>query len=237
MPNGFDLAAELAVAVQGRDHAWAFIRRFAAEWLAPLAPEDGYDAAELDAAEERLGLRLPAALREAYALLGRRDDLTGNQDTLLPPDKLYVDDTGQALVYRVENQYVVEWGIALDTLDREDPATVYLADMLDKTTERWAPWIDRLSLAFVEIVMSESLFSDDDLADNRELDPETVAVIEELYARAPMPSYPEDEPGTRWFLGPDVLLRDDGQAWLWARARTSQALEDVYKALPGEWYV
>lgn len=37
--------------------------------------ERGAAAADLDAAEQRLGLPLPAALREAYLLFGRRDDL------------------------------------------------------------------------------------------------------------------------------------------------------------------
>ncbi|MGI5493710.1 hypothetical protein [Microtetraspora malaysiensis] len=236
MPNGLDLAAELAHAFQGREHAWAFIRRFAAEWADPLLPGDGHDAAELDAAEERLGLRLPAALREAYALVGLRDDLTGNQDHLLSPGSLYVDETGEALVYRLENQHVVEWGIPLAELDRDDPPTVFRSDMLNKEAERWAPWIDRLSSAFVEIVMSESLFADEDLAGNRELDPETVAALEARYALAPFPGYPADEPTTRWFFGPDALLRDDGRSWLWARTRTPEALDDVRHALSGMWY-
>ncbi|MFF3669792.1 SMI1/KNR4 family protein [Microtetraspora malaysiensis] len=235
MPNGLDLAAELAHAFQGRERAWAFIRRFAAEWANPLLPGDGHDVAELDAAEERLGLRLPAALREAYALVGPRDDLTGNQDHLLPPKSLYVDETGEALVYRLENQHVVEWGIPLAELDRDDPPTVFRWDMLDKEAERWAPWIDRLSAAFVEIVMSESLFADEDLSGNRGLDPETVAALETRYALAPFPGYPADDPATRWFFGPDALLRDDGRSWLWVRARTPEAMDDVRHALPGMW--
>lgn len=64
----------------------AAIADFAADWRAPLRAEDGYDAEALDAAERRLGVRLPTALREAYALFGRRDDLSRNQDRSQGPD-------------------------------------------------------------------------------------------------------------------------------------------------------
>jgi hypothetical protein len=46
---------------------------------------NGYGKADIDAAEERLGVRFPAAVREAYGLFGRRADLTSNQDRQLRP--------------------------------------------------------------------------------------------------------------------------------------------------------
>lgn len=58
-------------------------------WIrSPLTGTDGYTPAELDAAQARLGLPLPAALRDAYQLLGQRHDLTDNQDSLLAPKDL-----------------------------------------------------------------------------------------------------------------------------------------------------
>src|SRR5262249_49550651 len=57
-------------------------------WTRPLARGDGYDEDLLWVAGERLGERLPAALRDAYLLFGRRADLTACQDPLLPPDRL-----------------------------------------------------------------------------------------------------------------------------------------------------
>jgi cell wall assembly regulator SMI1 len=52
----------------------------------PLRAEDGYNGEELNAAEERLGFKLPAALREAYMLFDRRADLCGTMNFLQPPD-------------------------------------------------------------------------------------------------------------------------------------------------------
>jgi hypothetical protein len=54
----------------------------------PWQPGDGYDEATLQAAEVRLGLRLPATLRRFYLAWGRRHDMTQMVDPLVPPDAL-----------------------------------------------------------------------------------------------------------------------------------------------------
>jgi hypothetical protein len=111
VPNHFDVARAMVTARRGRRDAWEFLRRFTEQWATRLDELSGCGDQELTAAEHRLGLTLPAALREGYALLGRRDDLTSNQDVLLRPDQLYFDETGRALIFRVENQSVAHWGI------------------------------------------------------------------------------------------------------------------------------
>ncbi|WP_308294009.1 SMI1/KNR4 family protein [Streptomyces sp. UNOC14_S4] len=135
MTQGFDLAASLARGVEDRSGAWAFIQGFAAHWTgADLGSDDGWTEAELAAAEKRLGVRLPAALREAYLLFGRRQDLTSNHDVLLGPAELYVDDVKEALVFRHENQGAASWGILLDSLQDDDPAVFIRPDLADKST-------------------------------------------------------------------------------------------------------
>ncbi|MFG2716575.1 hypothetical protein ACGFX2_39590 [Streptomyces goshikiensis] len=104
MTQGFELAASLAGGVEGRSGAWSFIQGFAAHWARALESGDGWTEADLVAAGKRLGVRLPAALREAYLLFGRRRDLTSNHDVLLGPSELYVDDAEEALVFRHENE-------------------------------------------------------------------------------------------------------------------------------------
>jgi hypothetical protein len=75
MIDGFDVGAMLRGGVRDHHHALEFVEAFAAAWCSPLAAGDGYAEAEITAAEQRLGVRLPLTLREPYAVFGRRCDL------------------------------------------------------------------------------------------------------------------------------------------------------------------
>ncbi|WP_316527708.1 SMI1/KNR4 family protein [Kitasatospora brasiliensis] len=220
----FDIPAAMAESVRSRAGAWAFVRGFAAHWGEPLGPEDGFTDAELDAAERRLGLRLPAALREAYRLFGRRADLTSSHDVLLTPDELHVLDG--ALVYRAENQGCAHWGVPLADLGREDPPTVGRLDLADKSQERWEPSEDRFSTAAVAMAMMEKLLEDHELADFLDSEGDLPGDLREL------PALGRD---FRWYQGPEVLVGVAGDAWVAARARTPEALEALYEAVPGQW--
>lgn len=228
----------LAAGIEGSRDAWEFIRGFVANWSEALGDDDGWSEADLVAAEERLGIRLPLALREAYVLFGRRRDLTSNHDDLLSPSELYVDEAKEALVFRHENQGAASWGILLDTLVDEDPAVFIRADLADKAAERWEIWLERLSLCFIEIVLSESLQTNGERCDFLiDFDDHGIEVLEQNCTQLPFPAYPmgEEEHSTRWFLGHDVLLRDDDGMALLARARTEAALDALRDLLPGDW--
>ncbi|MEU3565525.1 SMI1/KNR4 family protein [Kitasatospora sp. NPDC006786] len=220
----FDIPAAMAESVRSRAGAWALVRGFAAYWGEPLGPADGFTDEELDAAELRLGLRLPVALREAYRLFGRRADLTSSQDVLLTPDELHVLDG--ALVYRAENQGCAHWGVPLDALDREDPPTVGRLDLADKSQERWEPWEERFSTAAAAMAMTEKLLEEHELTDFLELEDELPDGLVELPALGR---------NFRWYQGPEVLVGVAEEAWVAARARTPQALDALYGVLPGEW--
>ncbi|MEU6678792.1 SMI1/KNR4 family protein [Streptomyces sp. NPDC046853] len=238
MTGEFDMVRALTAGVAGRAGARDFVRGFAAHWTTPLAEGDGWSEGELAAAEARLGLRLPQALREAYALCGRRRDLTGNHDVLLAPDELYVDGAREALVFRQENQGAASWGILLADLGADDPAVFIRADLADKSAEKWECWLERTSLAFVEIVLAEALHSPEELSDFLDdLDADGIDVLEQHCTRLPLPDYPlgEGEPGIRWYAATDVLLRADGGEVLYARARTGEALDRVRDLIPGDW--
>jgi hypothetical protein len=232
MSAGFDIGQEVAASLGSRQGAW----RFAESWLTPLADDDGWAEADLQAAEQRLGVQLPAAIREAYALFGRREDLTSVQDWLLGPEELEVDVTGEVLIYRVENQSVAVWGVPLAAIEQSDPPVVVARNFEDVG---WEPFLERFSLACEEMVLSESLFSAPvELSDNRELDPATAGLVGQLFTSLAMPDYPMWAlPGgsVRWFTGPEVLLCDFAGTWLWVRARTTLALDAVRAALPGDW--
>ncbi|WP_234325516.1 SMI1/KNR4 family protein [Streptomyces sp. NRRL S-146] len=176
-------------------------------------------------------------MREAYLLFGRRRDLISNYDVLLGPAELYVDDAREALVFRHENQGAASWGILLDSLQDDDPAVFSRTDLVDKSAERWESWLERLSLCFVEIVLSESLHADEELCDFLDADESDVESLEENFVRLAFPVYPigDEENGGRWFLGQDALLRDDADAAIFARGRTTEDLDRARDLIPGDW--
>ncbi|NKE63196.1 SMI1/KNR4 family protein [Lentzea sp. PSKA42] len=221
----FDVAGNAARAVHDRSAAWRFIEGFAAAWAEPLEPQDGWNRADLAATEERLGVGLPEAVKEALSLFGKRPDLTSNQDRLLTPTELRLD--GGILVFRDENQWVAAWGT---TLDGDDPEVLIKLDLVDKTGEHWDTWLPRFSLACVEMVLSEALFRDGAETADREMSEMDTSLLQEHFAELPLHS-----PGTRWFVSDDVIVREDDSQWLWARARTPEALELLAKQLPGDW--
>ncbi|WP_434440910.1 hypothetical protein [Lentzea sp. E54] len=221
----FDVAGAAARAVDDRSAAWRFIEGFAAAWAEPLEARDGWDRADLAATEDQLRVRLPEAVKEALSLFGKRPDLTSNQDRLLMPSELRVDD--DVLVFRDENQWVAAWGTALDG---DDPEVMIKLDLVDKTEERWQRWLPRFSLACVEMVLSEALFRDGAETADRETSEADVPLLEEHFTLLPLHS-----PGSRWFVAEDLIVREDDHQWLWARARTPEALELLVKTLPGDW--
>ncbi|MEV5600695.1 SMI1/KNR4 family protein [Streptomyces sp. NPDC052299] len=236
MTREFDLAVSLAGGVADRGGAWTFVQGFAAHWGEALRNGDGWTEADLAAAEERLGVRLPAALREAYLLFGRRRDLTSNHDELLGPADLYVDDAGEALVFRHENQGAASWGLLIEELREDDPAVFVRLDLADKSAERWEGWTERLSLCFVEIVLSEAVQADGATCDFLDPDADSGRLLEEACVQLPFPACPlgDEEGAARWFLGQDVLLRDDGMTIL-ARGRTPEDLDRLRELIPGDW--
>ena len=88
----------------------------------PWQPGDGYDEAILQAAEVRLGVRLPATLRTFYLAWGRREDLTQTCYYLLNPEVLPI--RANTLIFWVEEQSVAYWGIPREALAEPDPPVV-----------------------------------------------------------------------------------------------------------------
>ncbi|MGW1255754.1 SMI1/KNR4 family protein [Streptomyces sp. NPDC002513] len=238
MVDGPDVSVALGGGVTDRSQAWGLVRWFSGEWIGrPLRPEDGCAADELMAAESVLGFELPAALREGYALLGRRDDLTRQQDPLVPPAGLYVDDAlGGVLVFRRENQDCAAWAIPLTAIEQDDPPVVV------ESHRGWIPFLDRMSPAWVELVLSESLFAVGSLYDACELPDALVPSLQARYARIDLPDHPmwasEEDSPVRWYAAPGRLLRRDGlqdHCWIHARGHAVTDLEIIRADLPTSW--
>ena len=138
-----NLPSPLAAIPASRSDRWSVLREVAAQWYPPLQPADGVPFGELEIAERRLGHSLPAALREWYSLAGRRTDIWSRQDHVLSPVDFRIN--GDHLVFVVENQGVVEWGIRRDEMGGDDPP-VYVSSVDDPNV--WLKENDSLS-AFV----------------------------------------------------------------------------------------
>ena len=238
MSDALDVAAALQGGLRDRHHAWDFIRAFAADWTGRrLQDVDGVSEAELAKAEEGLGVPLPVALREGYALLGRRLSLTCVQDPLVPVTGLFVLD--DILIFRRENQDCAFWGIPLDQVDVDDPPVVVQAG------DVWIPFLDRMSTAWVELVLSESMFAGDGsdaLYDACELPDALLPTLQQRYTAVDLPDHPmwasADDSPLRWYAAPGRLLRHDGtqdHSWLHARGHTASDLEAIRNDLPAAW--
>ena len=227
--DSFDLVRDLPSALRDRTAAWTYVRGFAATWRTPLAPDDGTPDADLAAVEAALGLRLPAALREAYTLFGRRADLHSNMHSLLSPDEFYVDDRKESLVFREENQGAASWGVLLTDLDKEDPPVRMRPDLADKDAEHWAGWLDTFSVSCIEIVLSEALQADEPVCDHGDF--EDFDELDRRFTRLPFPAYPEGEEGETYYTAPGLLLCDAG-GWLSVRARDEETLDRFREDFP-----
>ncbi|WOX26315.1 SMI1/KNR4 family protein [Streptomyces solicathayae] len=237
MVGDFDAAVAMQDGISDRSEAWDFIRAFAAGWHTPLTAGDGVGEEDLRQIEGRLGLSLPTALREAYLLFGRRPELFDQQDPMLPPSGLFVhEDLGGVLCFRSENQGCAFWGVRLSDLGEADPPVVVQA------RGGWQPFMDKVSLACVELILSETLFGDGPLYNACELPAEVVSEIPQLFHRVALPDYPmwtgDDESPVRWFSAPGLLLRQDGlmaESWLHVRGRTLAHLSSACSTVPGRW--
>lgn len=220
----FDVAGSAARAVHDRSAAWRFIESFAATWTEPIGPQDGWSRRELAEAEDRLGVGLPEALKEALALFGKRPEVTSNHDRLLAPAELRLDR--EVLVFR-SDQWVEAWGVPLAG---DDPEVLVRTDSQDKYQYPWKPWMSRFSLACVELVLTMAVFGDGGETADRERSDADVPLLEEHFTLLPL-----NNPLSRWFVSDDVIIREDDRAWLWACARTPEAFELLTTRFPGAW--
>jgi hypothetical protein len=86
----------------------------------PLKPSHALPAAAIAKAEKRLGVRIPAALRDYYLVAGRERRFNTSCDRLLPPSEWFLDK--KRLVFLVENQAVVLWSVSTSNPKAQDPA-------------------------------------------------------------------------------------------------------------------
>jgi hypothetical protein len=197
---------------------WSLLERLLERWFPSPRGASGVDERELRAAEARLGRALPAALREWYLGFGARGDVWALQDELVGPDRLDVDD--DVLVFAVENQGVVQWGLRVD--EGDDPPVMVSEEegwvVESPTTSAFALHFALLNVKWSKAVAYRA---------NGQAPDEALAAIAERLPRLPFqelhwPAWP-----TRFFGTDDVLVETNGDSWIWVSARTAEALREV----------
>lgn len=210
---------------------WNTMRRFIAHWYPPLMQEDGIPSTELDEAENRLGLKLPTALRDWYMLAGGREDISAAQNYLLRPSELSIVD--HHLVFYVESQRVVGWGIPLTSLERSDPSveldTGYLASQ-----HGWVQENTLFSDFMRQMVIHQSLFTGD-FRGNASLGPTVTRKIEATFPYLNLPSWHWPIYPTQFFGDDDVILVTNDDSWLWIKAHNQVAFRKLLAQLNIEW--
>jgi hypothetical protein len=85
----------------------------------PLTERTALSSKVLRAPEKRLGVQIPAALRDYYLVAGRERRFNACHNRLLAPQKWNIDR--QRLIFMEENQAVVWWGVSTRNPDSDDP--------------------------------------------------------------------------------------------------------------------
>lgn len=85
----------------------------------PLTVRSSLSSEVLAAAEKRLSVRVPAALRDYYLVAGRERRFNACLHRLLPPTKWFLDK--QRLIFMEENQCVCWWGVSIRNAGSDDP--------------------------------------------------------------------------------------------------------------------
>ena len=123
-----------------RSERWTLLDSLIARWHPAAAEPSGFTPGELRLMEASRGFPIPTALAEWYESSGKRRSVWSRQDEFLPADKLYLHN--DALIFYVENQGVVRWGIPTADLVADDPPVV--VESVDNA-DQWIPQATNLS--------------------------------------------------------------------------------------------
>jgi hypothetical protein len=114
----------------------------------PLTARDALGPDVLTTAGKRLGVRVPAALRDYYAVAGRERRFNRCQNRLLPPSD-WAADRGR-LIFLEENQSVFWWGVSTRDAGADDPP---VAQGLNAEPITWARPDHRRCSVFLAVML------------------------------------------------------------------------------------
>ena len=206
--------------------------------FSPWQEQDGYPLAIIEAAEQALGLPLPALLKNFYLAWGRRTDLTRTRETMLNPDQLTVRSGG--VIFAEENQAVYVWAIPCTALHSTNPP-VYAAELTAEPDDlHWTPSHRHLSDFLDYVAYGHALAHGaphGGVAHERCTDALQNLIVQYWHpieiASVQMGFLPD--PAARWVVhgGPGVVLDCEGE--LWVATRTVALREMVRERLHLTW--
>ncbi len=210
-----------------RQDRWRLVEEFLEVWHGPLRPEDGCSEAKLQAAERRLGFKLPAALREWHALAGRRKGTWSKQDHLHPVNSLRIDPQSDVLIVRSENQGCERWGIRVADLGLDDPPVieVYANAQASPTTTAFACLV-----LLYEVKFARSVF----WAGGAIRDEEIRAAALRGLSRCDLPERYWVASPLRLFEGIDLIVEFQSEDWVNVAARGEEAFRQLDEMVRGK---
>jgi len=107
----------------------------------PLTERTAIAPKVLAAAERRLGVKIPQALRDYYLVAGAERRFGKSCNRFLPPQAWTIEQ--RRLVFMEENQSVAWWGVSLRHAGAEDPQ---VSQGINDEPIRWAPEHRRCSV-------------------------------------------------------------------------------------------
>jgi hypothetical protein len=124
-----------------------YFRELYATFGYPLTEKHALSRKVLTAAERRLGVRVPIALRDFYLVAGGERRFNHSFNRILSPRDWEVDK--QRLIFMDENQVVVRWGVSLRNASSADPP---ISQGVNGETIAWYPEHRKLSV-FLSVML------------------------------------------------------------------------------------
>lgn len=137
------------------------------------------------------------------------------------PHELAVDH--DVLIFCIENQGVVRWGIRLEDLAADDPPVIVSDPAGGKA---WFIESPTTSAFAIQFALLNAKWCAAHGANGQGTD-EAFAAIERCYARLPFADMHWPASPTRFYGSDQLLIETNGNTWIWASARSEQALGQV----------
>lgn len=230
-------AQNFAARLSAQQDRWSLLKDFIAEWHGPLEDGDGYPASELDTAEQRLGLKLPTALRELYGFAGKFiEAFSVDPYAFTALNELdFEEDDREMLWLFAETQADISWGIRREDLTQDDPS-VYV----DGIKEHGARELSNATYSeFILQVVVYQTVSFHEFCGNASGKEDTAGIVKSNFHRLGLPTWLYPIYPTELYGGNDVLVELEGGGKDFCRlsvaARTETALRDAVKLFGLGW--